>query len=119
MAGNPVMDPGSFGSILRARRMAANLTQEALAERSGLSVHGIGMLERGVRRDPRPGTIDALARALGLDPAARAALVRAARGQDDPRQPVAWKSLPPLPADGRQIEARLTRREHAETLNPT
>src|SRR5215471_7277612 len=61
------------------------------------------MLERGVRRDPRPGTIDALARALGLDPAARAALVRAARGQDDPRQPVAWKSLPPLPPATRLI----------------
>ena len=39
--------PG-FGDLLRQYRQAAGLTQEALAERAGLSVHGIQKLERGV-----------------------------------------------------------------------
>jgi transcriptional regulator with XRE-family HTH domain len=38
----------SFGEILRAHRIAAGLTQESLAERAGLSVHGIQKLEQGV-----------------------------------------------------------------------
>jgi transcriptional regulator with XRE-family HTH domain len=40
--------PQSFGDLLRAHRLAAGLTQEAVAERAGLSVHAIQKLERGV-----------------------------------------------------------------------
>ncbi len=57
--------PG-FGTVLRHYRAAAGLSQEALAERAGMSVNGIGSLERGDRRSPRPGTVAILARALGL-----------------------------------------------------
>jgi transcriptional regulator with XRE-family HTH domain len=36
----------SFGELLRQHRLAAVLTQENLAQRAGLSVHGIHKLER-------------------------------------------------------------------------
>ena len=41
-----------FGERLRRLRVAAGLSQEALAERSGLSVQAIGALETGKRRRP-------------------------------------------------------------------
>ena len=69
--------PGTFGERLRRHRIAAGLMQEALAERSGLSVRGIADLERGVRRLPRVDTIRRLAEALVLAPDDRAALVAA------------------------------------------
>jgi tetratricopeptide (TPR) repeat protein/transcriptional regulator with XRE-family HTH domain len=87
VAPGPASDGGAFGDLLRRHRAAANLTQEELSERSGVSVHAISMLERGVRRAPRPSTIESLAGALGLVPADRDALVAAARGQ--PAEPVA------------------------------
>ena len=40
----------SFGELLRQRRLAAGLTQEALAERAGVSAKAISDLER----DPGP-----------------------------------------------------------------
>src|SRR5919202_5773583 len=57
-----------FGARLRRLREAAGLTQEALAERAGLSPNAVGALERGDRRHPHPGTLRALADALGLSP---------------------------------------------------
>jgi non-specific serine/threonine protein kinase len=55
----------TFGDLLRQHRLAAGLTQEALAERAGLSVHGIQKLERGVTR-PYRDTVQRLMRALQL-----------------------------------------------------
>ena len=55
MSGQDVL---SFGAVLRHRRLVAGLTQEALAERSGLGLRSIQGLERGEtqpRRDPQPG----------------------------------------------------------------
>ncbi|HEV8278838.1 MAG TPA: helix-turn-helix transcriptional regulator, partial [Streptosporangiaceae bacterium] len=43
---------GTFAELLRRHRLAAGLTQEALADRAGLSVRGIADLERGARRYP-------------------------------------------------------------------
>jgi transcriptional regulator with XRE-family HTH domain len=80
MAGEASAD-GRFGLLLRDYRTAANLTQEELATRCGLSVHAIGMLERGVRRAPRPSTLELLAQGLGLAATERLALVAAARGR--------------------------------------
>ena len=68
-----------FGPLLRRLRLAAGLSQEELAERSGLSRRGISALETGYRATPRPETVRLLADALGLDDAARAELVTAAR----------------------------------------
>jgi transcriptional regulator with XRE-family HTH domain len=41
------MDAPTFADLLRLYRQAAGLTQEQLAERADLSVHGIEKLERG------------------------------------------------------------------------
>jgi predicted ATPase/DNA-binding XRE family transcriptional regulator len=68
-----------FGTKLRELRIAAGLTQEDLAERTGLSVRGISDLERGERSRPHFETVRLLADALELAPPDRAALVAAAR----------------------------------------
>lgn len=59
----------TFGMRLRNLRIAVGLTQEALADRSGLSPNAISAIERGKRRHPYPHTILALAGALELEPA--------------------------------------------------
>src|ERR1051326_7430527 len=43
----PMRSPTTFGDLLRQHRRQAGLTQQDLADRSGLSVHGIQKLERG------------------------------------------------------------------------
>ena len=58
--------PPPFGHLLRRHRVAAGLSQEALAERAGLSVDAIGLLERGERRHPQRHTRQVLAEALAL-----------------------------------------------------
>ena len=45
--------PSTFGYLLRQYRQTAGLTQQELAERAGLSVHGIQKLERGATRPYR------------------------------------------------------------------
>jgi DNA-binding SARP family transcriptional activator/DNA-binding XRE family transcriptional regulator len=67
-----------LGASVREFRRAAGLTQRQLADRSGLSVATVRDLEQGRRRRPRPGSLDALAQALGLDAQQSAALVAAA-----------------------------------------
>ena len=56
-----------LGALIREHRRAAGLTQRQLAQRSGLSVAAVRDLEQGRSRRPRRGSLDALARALGLD----------------------------------------------------
>jgi transcriptional regulator with XRE-family HTH domain len=68
----------SFGARLRRLRRAAGLTQEALAEKSGLSAQAVGALERGDRRFPHRETLDRLATALDLHGDERSALAAAA-----------------------------------------
>ncbi|MGB8909754.1 MAG: helix-turn-helix domain-containing protein [Candidatus Cybelea sp.] len=58
--------PPDFGTLLRSFRLTAGLSQEALAERAGMSAHGIRALERGYRRTPQRGTLALLAGALAL-----------------------------------------------------
>jgi predicted ATPase/DNA-binding XRE family transcriptional regulator len=45
-------DELTFGDLLRRHRIEAGLSQEALAERAGLSLRGLSDLERGARRAP-------------------------------------------------------------------
>jgi predicted ATPase/DNA-binding XRE family transcriptional regulator len=71
----------AFGHLLWQYRRAAGLTQEALAERAGLSVRGVSDLERGARRAPHRETVRLLADALALGSAERASLERAVRRQ--------------------------------------
>ena len=72
-------DRVSFGALLRRLRSASALSQEALAERAGLSKRGISDLERGARQAPRLETVRLLADALALSDADRRALLGAAR----------------------------------------
>ena len=53
-----------FGELVRRMRTAAALSQEALAERAGLSARAISDLERGVHQAPRLETVRMLADAL-------------------------------------------------------
>jgi len=57
----------NFGALLRRYRLAAGLSQEALAERARMSANGIGSLERGDRRTPERETVLLLAGALALN----------------------------------------------------
>jgi transcriptional regulator with XRE-family HTH domain len=68
-----------FGAVLRERRAVAGLTQEELAERSGLSVRAIRNLELGRTGRPQQQSVELLANALELGDLARADLLRAAR----------------------------------------
>jgi predicted ATPase len=70
-----------FGELLRRFRLVAGFSQEALAERAGLSVDAIAALERGRRSRPRPFTVRLLADALALEAADRAALIDASASQ--------------------------------------
>ena len=65
----------AFARLLRRHRLAAGLTQEALAKRAQLSVRAISDLERGVKLSPRRDTVERLSVALGLSPRERAALL--------------------------------------------
>jgi tetratricopeptide (TPR) repeat protein/transcriptional regulator with XRE-family HTH domain len=55
-----------FGDLVRRHRIAADLTQEQLAQLTGLSVRSIGDLERGVTGDPRRSTRRLLEQVLKL-----------------------------------------------------
>jgi len=70
----------TFATLLRHARRAAGLTQEALAERAGISVDAISALERGLTRAPHADTVDLLAEALHLSEGERAAWEQATRG---------------------------------------
>ncbi|WP_326812745.1 helix-turn-helix domain-containing protein [Streptomyces scopuliridis] len=77
-----------FGDVLRRLRVRAGLTQEGLAEHSGVSVRTIRGLETGTRSNPRMTTVQELATALPLGPREREELLGAAvrRNQDGGQQ---------------------------------
>ena len=90
----------SFADLLRRHRIAVGLSQEALAERAGLSARAVSDLERGARRAPYRETVRLLADALQLSDADRMALEAAI---DRGRGPATGAShpervIPTLPA---------------------
>lgn len=88
------MDPSPrFSDLLRHARRAAGLTQEALAERAGISVRAVIDLERGVNRTPRRDTLELLVEALDLPSAERMEWERLRRRLRLP--------TPPAPGPGR------------------
>jgi len=101
--------PESFGARLRSLRQAAGFTQEELATIAGLSVHAVSALERGQRRRPYPETVRALSTALDLAPAARDALLRAARTSDHDAAGGDGAVLPHVitPLVGREADVRV------------
>jgi DNA-binding XRE family transcriptional regulator len=71
------------GRLLRQRRLAAGLTQQQLAERSGMSLRTLRDLEHGRVQRPQPRSVQRLAAALGLSSEERAALVTPGEGVPD------------------------------------
>jgi transcriptional regulator with XRE-family HTH domain len=58
-----------FAGNVKRLRSRKNLSQKALADKVGISVSYVSMLERGQRSPPLE-TIEKMARALGVTPAA-------------------------------------------------
>ncbi|CAA9479511.1 MAG: Adenylate cyclase [uncultured Solirubrobacteraceae bacterium] len=83
-----------FGALLRRHRLAAGLTQEALAERARVSPKAVSDLERDAARAPRFGTVGLLADALGLTPELRAGLLAAARPRATPAGAPTTSAMP-------------------------
>jgi transcriptional regulator with XRE-family HTH domain len=84
-------------ALVRRHRLAAGLTQEELAQRSGLSVRAISNIERGLTASPYSRSVRMLADALGLpEQQARELLRKAARPRADDQRPDSPASL----ADG-------------------
>src|SRR5215212_9358091 len=96
----------AFGDLLRRHRASSNVTQEDLAQQTGLTPQAIGLLERGKRRRPHAYTVQKLAEALDLEGHDLAQFEAAARhtsastaGSSRPNLP-----LPPTPLIGRERE---------------
>lgn len=120
------MEGEAFSALLRRYRVAAGLSQEALAGRAGLSVQAVGAIERGVRRAPRRETVAALARALALNLEQRGALDATVSRTRRPRPAHATPlDLPrsTTPLVGREADAAvvayLLRQPHVRLLTVT
>src|SRR5918912_1754560 len=102
------MELTTVGKLLRQYRMAAGLTQEALAARANLSTRAISDLERGLSRVPRFDTLELLSRAMDLSAEQRAALFAAARpalpNAAAPARPLVLLPAPPTALIGRAQE---------------
>jgi predicted ATPase/class 3 adenylate cyclase len=100
--------PPAFGDLLKEYRLAAGLTQEALAERAGVSARNIQALERGENR-PLRDTARRLAEGLALGERERALLLAVV--MPVPRRRAANPALPagdqPTPQPQRELEASL------------
>ena len=73
-----IRDTSAFARMLRERRLAAGLTQAALAERAGLSTRAVQHLEAGLGQ-PYADSARRLAAALALGEEARIAFEIAGR----------------------------------------
>jgi predicted ATPase/DNA-binding Xre family transcriptional regulator len=96
----------SFGDLLRRQRDMVGLTQEDLAERTGLTSQAISLLERGERRRPQRYTVQKLAEALELEGQDLAGFEAAARRPSGQAAEMPRRALPapPTPLIGREDE---------------
>src|SRR4051794_15091625 len=83
-----------FADLLRNFRNIAELTQEELAERAGLSPDAVSLLERGERRRPHMDTVARLAMALKLPAPERAQFEAVARRAAPLVAPAAQPQIP-------------------------
>ena len=105
------MQSTNFGLLLKEYRLAAALTQEALAERAKLSARAISDLERGINRTARYDTLNMLATAMNLSAEQRASLFAAARPsltarseEETPKRSLYVLPSPPGALLGREVE---------------
>ncbi|MFB7763323.1 helix-turn-helix domain-containing protein [Streptomyces xiamenensis] len=90
---------GQLGPLLRRLRQRSGMTQEQLAERSGVSVSTIRRLENGRSADHRLGTVNLLADALEAGPEDRRALTDTLGGTHHvPKNPAPEPAPAPPPA---------------------
>ena len=100
-------EPGErLGATLKHLRSTAGLTQEELAERSGLSARTISDVERGLRSTLYPHTARRLAMALGLgeDARRRFEVIAAGRTRSLLQTPSGGLPIAPTPILGRADE---------------
>jgi transcriptional regulator with XRE-family HTH domain len=92
----------SFAGLLREYRRATGMTQEELAERSGISPRALRKLESGASQVPRRDTVQLLAQALNLAEPERLLLQASVR-----RPPTIPRRLPytPFPLTDSRLEA--------------
>jgi predicted ATPase/DNA-binding XRE family transcriptional regulator len=95
-----------LGPLLKHLRAAAGLTQEELAERSGISARTVSDVERGLRTAVYPDTARRLAAALGLEAEARHRFEANARGRaaTATQSAIGALPIPPTPLVGRADE---------------
>jgi predicted ATPase/DNA-binding XRE family transcriptional regulator len=96
----------SLAEMLAGLRSSRGLSQEQLAERSGISVRAIGEIERGATRRPQRETLRALAGALELTSAEQEAFMRSARSAPPPNTRKRTAVRPALPAPVSSIVGR-------------
>ncbi|MBI4943741.1 MAG: XRE family transcriptional regulator [Actinobacteria bacterium] len=89
---------GRFAAALLGHRLRAHLSQEQLAECSGISVRAIGDMERGTTQRPQVATVRALADALALDAVETREFAEAARQARPPREPRSGRCRLPVPS---------------------
>ena len=87
--------PQAFGAYLRSCRQSAGMSQQELAERSGLSVRTISDLERGRTRFPYQDSLGRLADALGLRGPARTEFIATASRRLARAGRIVLRPLPP------------------------
>ena len=97
----------AFGVLLKRYRVAAGLSQEALAERARLSVRAVSAYERGERQAPYRDTMALLVQALSLSPEGAATLEAAVPRRRGPEA---------LPGPG-ETSASATRAPEAPSTN--
>lgn len=104
-----MQEPSSFGALLKHYRLAAGLSQEALAARASLSARTISDLERGVHATPHTDTLGLLTGALSLTDQQRTLLLASARPTEafvdiPPRSHSLDFPIPPTRLVGRERE---------------
>jgi predicted ATPase/transcriptional regulator with XRE-family HTH domain len=104
-----MQEQSNFGVLLKRYRLAAGLSQEALAARASLSARTISDLERGIHDAPRSDTLELLTSALVLTDQQRTLLLASARPADafvdtPPRFHTLDFPVPPTRLVGRERE---------------
>lgn len=111
----------ALGRMLRRQRTEAGLTQQEVAERSGLSMRTVGNLERGSSRRPYPASVRRFARAVGMSGSAAEELIGLSRRRDRPADGGGPPSVPlvvprQLPAEVRHFVGRARELDILSTL---